>query len=436
MGKKLLFALSMFGLLFIQATRAVESKRIHLRAAAAEPTTAPTTEVPPTSPPESTPTRTSDDYSDEDESEPGEDEDGGMGDEGDWDEDDYDVYLEHLEPSSGSVLGGQEVHVFGYGFPEAPADEDYSNPPLECKFDEIKAKVISWSNQYVLCVSPKHPAGVASVTIIIANKTVDPLAFMYTASPIVEGVDPFEAVFREGEEAKTFTVSGKNFKKGSSLSCRFQPRNRAPVNGTATFKDSSHITCTPVDTILPSEYVYISVSNDGSNWSDTSPDQTRVRITDECAGYSSCEMCVVHQCGYCFHTEECQSGQQDGLAYDVRCRGDWVPPLSPVDSCSNFEAEHPWSGKGAAIGVGLLLGLGLCGGLAFLLLKKARGAADGASAAAEAFGSSGRPTRDQGPEGKPLRQGQWDGWQEDEGDGWTERQTERPSRGGRGRGRA
>eukprot|EP00276_Gloeochaete_wittrockiana_P007034 CAMPEP_0184647124 /NCGR_PEP_ID=MMETSP0308-20130426/4030_1 /TAXON_ID=38269 /ORGANISM="Gloeochaete witrockiana, Strain SAG 46.84" /LENGTH=301 /DNA_ID=CAMNT_0027077873 /DNA_START=157 /DNA_END=1062 /DNA_ORIENTATION=- len=197
--KRLWFALSIFGsLLILQDTHALQSERIHLRGAAAQPTTAPTTEAPPTSPLDSTPTSTPTIFSDEDDKADDDIEECGS-----EDEDDV-VYLTRLEPFSGSVLGGQEVHVYGYGFPDAPMDEDYSNPPLKCNFDEIRAKVISWSNQYVLCISPEHPAGVASVTITITNKTqvVDPLHFFFTAALTAEAEPTDEEAMRAVESKR------------------------------------------------------------------------------------------------------------------------------------------------------------------------------------------------------------------------------------------
>lgn len=162
--------------------------------------------------------------------------------------------IRHLWPTSGPITGGTKVVVYGSGFS--------GGTNIFCIFGGRESLAAIRSDNELDCPTPEHNA-TALVNVELTSNSVDKVssltAFAYVAPIHLTDVSPA----RSGEEGgATVVVTGNNFIRSPSLSCRFGRQDATP----AAWISSTRISClTPPSPAGPGD-ISLSVSNNAQDF--------------------------------------------------------------------------------------------------------------------------------------------------------------------------
>lgn len=163
-----------------------------------------------------------------------------------------------VSPSSGSVVGGTIVTVFGTNF--------LANS--KCRFGSTVVSARNLSSSSVQCTSPAATGGTpGAVSVEISNNNVDytsdAVTFTYYAAPVVSAVIPSAIPFHSGT---LVTVIGYNFPNNQQqVTCRFRTDY---VIG--TYVNASIVTCEITPILAAGLPVYVALSFNGADYTSES----------------------------------------------------------------------------------------------------------------------------------------------------------------------
>lgn len=112
--------------------------------------------------------------------------------------------LDSIDPSSGSLEGGQTVTIAGNGF--------IANQTL-VSIDDSPCEIQSLTLSQIICITPPHAEGSETVTVTSAGHTYTTLTYKYTTAmtPVVSSLTP-----STGKSGVTITITGTAFSDEAS----------------------------------------------------------------------------------------------------------------------------------------------------------------------------------------------------------------------------
>eukprot|EP01052_Picozoa_sp_SAG31_P008169 SAG31_NODE_406_length_16063_cov_22.636056_1_plen_2494_part_10 len=173
------------------------------------------------------------------------------------------VIIQQQSPASGPVTGETEIYFTGSNFVETNI--------IECHFSFPDATVAGqlYSDNVILCVSPRNADGTGLSTVSIAlngqqySATVG--QFLYYRVPSVTSVSPDYGSFRGGTE---IVIAGNHFVETYEIRCRFGRPEHETDGRIMTVQSVASIACVTPDTLSNALTATIEISLNGQQFTE------------------------------------------------------------------------------------------------------------------------------------------------------------------------